>query len=233
MKNYKRALFDALNESTENEKYFLEGYSQDFIDNAYISSQYLSDAITEFADNNTSIYYADIKDFIANNIDAVTDAINEFGWDGCGGDLYKAGQTAEFLAIERTIYDELTDIIKYIALDFLDATEEANEDTERVWKSLAENKKAEIIDECILGLENIDGNSRLDEITDLFADYTQNILNEDTKSNEKIKINNELYTVDALRIGYNVITGCNNEEMTDQQIIEYMTNILNEDTEAE
>ena len=181
MKNYKKALFDALNESTENEEYFLEGYSQDFIKNAYISSQYICDAISEFADNNTSIYYADIKDFIANNIDAVTDAIAEFGWDGCGSDLCKAGQMAEYLAIERTLYNELSDIIKYIALDFLDATEEADEDAERVWGSLTEDKKTEIIDEFISGLENIDGNSRLDEISDLFADYTQNILSEDAE----------------------------------------------------
>lgn len=179
MKNYKKALFDAVNESTENDKMFLAEYSQSFIDDAYINSEYICDIITNFADNNTSIYYSEIKDYICNNIDDVTDAIDEFGWEGCGSDLYKAGQTAEFLAIERTIYNELTDIIKYIALDFLDATEEADEDAEKVWLNLSNEKKQNIIDEFLAGLENINNNSRLDEISDLFADYTQNILNEE------------------------------------------------------
>ena len=82
----------------------------DFLnDYADADSMYLCDAISEFADGRTSIYYSDIKNFISENVDAVNDAIDEFGWDGCGKDLMKAGQMAEFLTIERKIYDDLSD----------------------------------------------------------------------------------------------------------------------------
>lgn len=72
-------------------------------------SMYLCDAISEFADGRTSIYYSEIKQFISENVDAVNDAVAEFGWDGCGSDLMKAGQMAEFMTIERKIYDDLGD----------------------------------------------------------------------------------------------------------------------------
>lgn len=179
MENYKKALYEAIEESTGTARERLNDSAQDFIADAYIDSSYICDAISSFADNNTSIYYDDIKNFICNNIDAITDAIDEFGWDGCGSNLYKAGQMAEFMTIERDIYNELEDVIKYIALDFIDATEEADEDAERIWETLSDEKKDEIIDEFIASLEIMDNNSRLDEISDLFIDFTQNILNED------------------------------------------------------
>ena len=83
------------------------------------SSSYICDAVSEIADNDTSIYYSDIAAFISDHVHAVNDAIEEFGWDGCGGDLYKAGQMAEFLTIERDIYDHLSDAVMLTACDFL------------------------------------------------------------------------------------------------------------------
>ena len=85
----------------------------------YNNTSYICDAISEIADSNTSIYYYDIKQFMMDNFDAVEDAINEFGWDGCGSDLYKAGQMAEYITIERDLYNNLDDIIKYLAYDYL------------------------------------------------------------------------------------------------------------------
>lgn len=78
-------------------------------DYADAGNMYLCDAISEFADGHTSIYYSDIKNFIAENVEAVNDAVAEFGWEGCGSDLMKAGQMAEFLTIENKIYDDLRD----------------------------------------------------------------------------------------------------------------------------
>ena len=81
----------------------------DFLnDYADADNMYLCDAISEFADGRTSIYYSDIKKFISENVDAVNDAVAEFGWDGCGSDLMKAGQIAEFLTIENKIYEDLS-----------------------------------------------------------------------------------------------------------------------------
>ena len=145
MKNYKLALFNAISDSTNTARENLNGYSQDFItDNDATSSRYICEAISEFSDSRTSIYYADIKDFICNNFDKVEEAINEFGWDGCGGDLYKAGQMAEYISIEREINDDLDDIIKYITLDFIDSTDEANDEAEKIWQTLTEEQKSEL-----------------------------------------------------------------------------------------
>ena len=96
---------------------FIGDYGNELLN--YNDSSYICDAISEIADNNTSIYYYDIKQFMMDNFDAVEDAINEFGWDGCGSDLYKAGQIAEYITIERDLYNNLDDIIKYLAYDYL------------------------------------------------------------------------------------------------------------------
>lgn len=177
MKNYKQALFNAISDSTNTARENLNGYSIDFItDSDADSSQYICDAISEFADSNTSIYYSSIMDFIKDNPDAVSDAINEFGWDGCGGDLYKAGQMAEYMSIEREINEELEDIIKYITLDFIDSTDEADDEAERIWESLDDDKQNELLTDFLDNLEMLDNNSRFDEITDLYHDFIQAVL---------------------------------------------------------
>lgn len=177
MKNYKQSLFNAISDSTNTARENLNGYSQDFItDHDADSSQYICDAISEFADSNTSIYYSSILEFIKHNPDAVNDAINEFGWDGCGRDIYKAGQLAEFSSIQHEIYGDLEDIIKYIALDFIDSTDEANDEAEKLWANLGENTRCDILGEFMDGLEMIDNNSRFDDITNLYNDFVQAIL---------------------------------------------------------
>ena len=116
-------------------------------------SMYICDSITEAADGNVSIYYNDIMKFISENPKAVDDAINEFGWDGCGASLEKAGQMAEFLQIENTLYSDLENIIELAALAYIQDTgyEEITEETYTI-----------IMEE----LENIDNNNRWDDIID-------------------------------------------------------------------
>lgn len=80
------------------------------------SSMHICDAISERADNETSIYYSDIIKYISDHVEEVNEAIQEFGWDGAGADLYKAGQLAEFLQIEREYTDKAAGIIKYAAI---------------------------------------------------------------------------------------------------------------------
>lgn len=83
------------------------------------STSYICDAIAKIADSATSIYYSDIIKFISENVEAVNDAIKEFGWDGCGFDLYKAGQMAEFMQIEADILNHLEDAALLLACDYL------------------------------------------------------------------------------------------------------------------
>jgi len=85
----------------------------------YSGTTYICDAISEIADGNTSIYYNDIRDFIAGHVEEVNETIKEFGFDGCGNDLYKAGQMAEYTTIENEIYNELDEAIEYCMLSYL------------------------------------------------------------------------------------------------------------------
>lgn len=70
--------------------------SIDFTDEyfGYSGNTYMSDLFHEYADGHTSIYYSDIIKYISEHVEDVNRAIEEFGWDGCGADLYKAGQMA-------------------------------------------------------------------------------------------------------------------------------------------
>lgn len=77
---------------------------------------YICDIFGEIADSNTSIYYNDIIKYIASHTDELNDTITEFGWEGCGSDLYKAGQLAEYTSIERDLEEHIDDIIVYAAL---------------------------------------------------------------------------------------------------------------------
>lgn len=86
------------------------------------SSAYICDAIMEAADNRTSIYYSDILRFISSNPEALADVVNEGLYEvghGSEYDLYKHGQAAEFMTIERDIYDHLDDALMLAALDFI------------------------------------------------------------------------------------------------------------------
>lgn len=140
----------------------MNDYSVDFVNDYYnADSMYLCDAISEFADSNTSIYYSEIMDFIAKNPEAVNDAINEFGWDGCGKDIYKAGQMAEYQDIQNDIYADIDNVIKLIAYkkayhnyDIINPTEE-------------QDKNIDDID-C----EGIDTDSRIEDI----EDYVKSII---------------------------------------------------------
>lgn len=102
----------------------------------YSGRQYIGDVISEIADSNTSIYYSDIKDFIINNFDDVNEAIDEMGWDGCGGDLMKAGQMAEYLHIERDIYDHLDAAILNYCLDYIQYTLKKDTITQQQYEDL-------------------------------------------------------------------------------------------------
>lgn len=84
----------------------------------YGSSEYICDVFSYIADANTSIYWSDIIDFISKNVEMVSDTINELGWDGCGADLYKAGQMAEFRSIETELNENIVDVLKVYAFNY-------------------------------------------------------------------------------------------------------------------
>lgn len=124
----------------------------------YGGNSYICDAISEIADSNTSIYYSDIMNFISSNPESVNEAIQEFGWEGCGSDLYKAGQMAEYLTIKREIYNNLDDVIMYYALNYYqdhyskDIIDEQLEDLKSKLLSVDHNDKLYRIIDTVDGL---------------------------------------------------------------------------------
>lgn len=86
------------------------------------SATYICDAISEIADAETSIYYSDILEFIRNNPEALEDVISEGLYTVEAGqeyDLYKHGQAAEYMIIERDIYNHISDVLMLCAVDFI------------------------------------------------------------------------------------------------------------------
>lgn len=176
MKNYKLALYEAIKKATLSRE-DLSDYSQDFLaDYSADCSAYICDAFSEYADGSTSIYYSDIKNYISEHIDEITEVIDEFGWDGCGKDLYKAGQMAEFREIENTLYSDIEEIVKHLALDYIDSTDEASEEAEKMWEKLDEAQKGDLIESFLEVLGFIDNNSRLDEIVDAYNSFVERII---------------------------------------------------------
>ena len=84
----------------------------------YIETSYISDIFAEWADGETSIYYSDIIKYISEHVDEVSDAIEEFGWDGCGSNLYNAGQMAEYIEINNWLWEHEKEVYKIYALNW-------------------------------------------------------------------------------------------------------------------
>lgn len=145
-------------------------YGSDFVN--YGSSSYICDVISTIADTNTSIYYSDIIDFISENVEAVNDAIAEFGWDGCGSDLYKAGQMAEYCKIQNEIYECLDDSMKYYALNYYEDLDIHNEkiDTSEISEDLWE----EIENYC----NGVDHNDTFSVIEEIIDNYIEDMMEE-------------------------------------------------------
>lgn len=139
----------------------MNDYSVDFVNDYYnADSMYLCDAISEFADSNTSIYYSEIMDFIAKNPEAVNNAINEFGWNGCGNDIYKAGQMAEYQDIQNDIYADLDNVIKLIAYKKAYHNYDIINPTEQQYKDIDD-----------IDCEGIDTDSRIEDIEDYVKSF--------------------------------------------------------------
>lgn len=123
------------------------------------TSAYICDAISEIADNNTSIYHSDIMSFLSDNPEAVEDAIKEFGWDGCGGTLEKAAQMGEYMTIENDLYSHMADALMLCAVHFIHYDLKVEEIPEEL---------ADLIREWA---DDADNNDRMDEIPDRIREY--------------------------------------------------------------
>lgn len=84
---------------------------QDFYNDYDLQSiKYLSDAFSEFADSNTSIYYSDIEEYYRTHTTESSEALKEFGYNLSDfEDLEEAMHKGAQLAEYNEIYSELAE----------------------------------------------------------------------------------------------------------------------------
>ena len=134
----------------------LNDISKEFCyDHSAIESNYICDLITESSDNCVDIYNNDRAQWFADNWHLVDEAIAKFGKSE---NIMQDIAAAQFLQNERRLYEDLENIIKILALDFI------IEDLK-----ITELEQAKI-DDIFTDLENIDHNNRFNDIIDLVSD---------------------------------------------------------------
>lgn len=105
----------------------LSGYAKDFaiecednFDNYVSGQEYISDLISEFSDEWTDVYYSDLKKWASAHIDDLEAAIEEGFYDPSHKySFFKHIQAVQFMSIGREISDNLSDIVRYLAVSYL------------------------------------------------------------------------------------------------------------------
>ena len=108
----------------------LSDNAKDYVDNQDIDSDdYFCDSFTEYADNNTSCYYSDQKEFYLEHSSECDEAMSELYSDedigrmarekGIEGLLCEAGKIGEYMNIEQDLENDLLNICKYLALEYI------------------------------------------------------------------------------------------------------------------
>lgn len=106
-----------LREKMEELKSSMNSISRDFVDdNDLDNSNYICDAIMEFADSNVDIYYSSILDWARDNISQVNRGIEEFG---TSGDIFKDLQASQYLCNSEDLYEDYSNIILYLICEYL------------------------------------------------------------------------------------------------------------------
>lgn len=123
---------------------------------------YICDVISEIADSQVDIYYHDLRNWANGHFEEISETIDEFGWDGCGRDLYKAVQMAQFRGNENEMYSELSEGLENFAISYLEYDLKMEEIAEEKWEEIKEF------------LSDIDNNNRLEEITNFLDEMFSN-----------------------------------------------------------
>lgn len=97
---------------------YLGDYGDCFCD--YIdTNEYISDIITEIADNHVSIYYSDILKFVSENPDSLNEVVESGLYDpSYDYNFYSHAQTAEFMIIEQDLEEHSMDSLKLAAYNY-------------------------------------------------------------------------------------------------------------------
>lgn len=143
---------------------------EDLVNDGY--SRYICDAITECADGHVDIYYSDLKDWAKDHFDDISDTIDEFGWDGCGRDLNKAVQMAQFRQYEQEACEELEDILENYAIQYI------------LDNCTYQLLTIDQLYDLLLGMK-FDTNDQFSDIDDYIEDYFQNYVDPSEEDDDK------------------------------------------------
>ena len=113
------------------------------------NSGYICDVFSEIADSNVDIYTSDLFEWAKSNLYYIDEATKEFGNPN---DILKQLQQGQYYAFEQELYENEENIIKYFAYSYLNENE----------IKLTDDQEEDLND----FLEEIDSNSKLDEIID-------------------------------------------------------------------
>lgn len=131
MKNTRQEIENTLKELCEQVREKMKNsYALDFVNETIATdSAYFSDSFSEFADNNTSIYYSEQREYFNENTSECEDALLELydsetiadiiKNEGLDSLVCKAGALGEYMAIERELYENEDDIKRALIIDYL------------------------------------------------------------------------------------------------------------------
>lgn len=153
----KKELIEMLEERKEDLKGGMNDLSVDFASDYDLNSNsYLSDLFTEYADNQVSIYYNDLIEWLKGGGDEFVERyVAEFGIDEKNFDFWGIVRGGQFLDFQERLFADEKDIIELMVVNYLLNNEE---DIER---ELEESELEEMIDEVVDDLQRYD---RLDVI---------------------------------------------------------------------
>ena len=118
-------------------------------------SDYICDAITEYADSRVDVYTADLWKWAAENYEYIDEARAEFG---AAKDIIGDLQAGQFLQNEQKLYEDIDGIKEDLARQYINNVLINVEAEETTVKEAIETLKDD--------LANIDNNDRLDAIAD-------------------------------------------------------------------
>lgn len=187
------------------------GYFCDYAD----TNEYISDIITEIADNNVSIYYSDILKFVSENPDSLNEVIESGLYDPtCNYDFYSHAQAAEFMIIEQELEEHSVDALKLVAYNYCEYN---------LFMIMVPDELADVI------AETAENAQTMDELVDEITNWLEN--DEAQEAAYRIRASKELKSEDCEDLC--VLADMENEfeianESGTQQALESVINIAAE-----
>ena len=131
---------------------------------ASYDSGYITDDISEIADNNVDIYHSDLFDWARDNWSYIDDACQEFGMPDSKDSriVIKLIQQGQYLANEQEIYDNLDSVLLYYCYNYV-------LDTLGI-KEITDEQKEAIKEKCT----DVDNNDKLEDYNDFLDELFEN-----------------------------------------------------------